>query len=778
MTDDSGAVPSKGEILRYLEQADEKITKRELARAFSVKGADRVGLKKRLKEMVDEGALERDSAKALRPAGRLPSVTVVEVIGADAFGDMMVRPLKWEGDAPPPRIYLAAGKQRRGRSAALARGDRALVRLSQNEDGVTYSATVMKKLEAAGRTVLGVFRGGELGGRVTSVDKRARDEYLIDAGDVGAAQDGDLVTAELLPHRRGRVRGLKPTRIVERHGDVSETRSISLIAIHEQGLPTDFSESAVKEAEAAKPVKLGKREDLREIPLITIDPVDARDHDDAIFAEPDPDPQNKGGWHLIVAIADVAYYVRPASALDGDARTRGNSAYFPDRVVPMLPEALSTDMCSLKPGVDRACLAVHIRIDKDGNKRSHKFVRGLMRSHANIAYEHVQAAIDGAPTPQAAGLLEPALKPLYAAHDALDRARAERGPLKIQSEEKKILLNERGEVADIVPRMPIRAHRVIEDFMVLANVCAAETLEAKRTPCMYRVHEEPALDKLEALREFLQTLDFKLAKAQTVSPRVFNKVLDRFAGTPHQRLVNDVVLRSQTQAYYSPDNKGHFGLALDRYAHFTSPIRRYSDLIVHRGLVRALSLSDDGADALTDAEMSEMDAIGEHISMTERRAMMAERASIDRYLASFLAARVGQVFKGRISGVTRFGLFVTLEPMGGDGLVPVSTMIGDYYRFEEHRHALVGQRHGHQFQLGDRVEVRLNEAVPVSGGLKLELVGEPQAEGGSTRRTDGPARPGRPPHGQRRSKSGKTAPGTSPKRKPAKIRKSKGKRRG
>ncbi|GER07661.1 ribonuclease R [Iodidimonas muriae] len=771
-TDRKSTLPSKADILQFLESSDEKITKREIARAFSVKGSDRIELKHRLREMVEDGVIERDSSKTLRPAGRLPSVTVVDITGPDAFGDVLARPANWHSDAPAPKIYLSDGKMR-GKTKALGRGDRALVRLTLLEDQQSYSASIIKVLEGSTKQMLGVFHGSDLGGRVVPIDKKARDELLIDQGDVAGALDGELVTADLLPRRHNQQRGLKPARIVERHGDVSQTKQISLIAIHQYDLPTEFSEEALAEARAARPAPFDGREDLRAISLITIDPADARDHDDAVFAEPDTDPANPGGWHVIVAIADVAYYVRPNSALDRDARLRGNSAYFPDRVVPMLPEELSTDLCSLRPGEDRPCMAVHMWFDAHGQKQRHRFVRGVMRSAANISYEEVQGAMDGNPSSKAAPLLDPVLKPLYAAHDAITEARTERSPLEIQSDEKKILLDKDGEIAEIVPRVPLRAHRVIEDLMVWANVCAAETLEQKRMACMYRVHEEPAMDKVEALRDFLGTLDYKLARSQILSPRMFNKVLEKFRDTPHAILINQVVLRSQTQAYYSPENKGHFGLALTRYAHFTSPIRRYADLLVHRGLIRALGFGDDG---LLDSEIDAMGDLGEAISQTERRAMAAERDSVDRYLAAFLAGRIGHSFKGRISGVTRFGLFVTLMPSGGDGLVPVSTMGSDFYQYEEHQHALVGQRHGQVYRLGDVVDVRLSEAQPISGGLKLELVNEPNRNGKPSsgrpykKHSAGPHKSGTTPKAGR--DKAKRKPGGKGKAKPGRHRKS------
>ncbi|MGF1605797.1 MAG: ribonuclease R [Rhodothalassiaceae bacterium] len=715
------AFPDRAAVLRYIEQADGKVTKRDIARAFHIKGQDKIALKKLLRDLMDEGVLEKDHARSLKPAGTLPSVTVIEVAGTDIDGDTLARPLKWDGEEPPPKIFIAP-QRGRGGPRALGRGERALAKLSAQADG-SYEARIIKVLAAAPRSILGVFKGSANGGRLTPVDKRAKDDYYVAANDVNGATDGDLVLG--LPGGNQRFRGMRPARVTEILGDLSAPKSISLIAIHAHGIPVEFPREAVQEAEAAEPVALGKRIDLRARPLVTIDPPDARDHDDAIHAEADDDPKNPGGYRLTVAIADVAHYVRPDSALDRCAKERGNSCYFPDRVVPMLPEALSADLCSLKPGVDRPCLFVEIVLDAKGTKKRHKFGRGLMRSAANMTYERAQAAIDGTPDGAIADLVEPVLKPLYAAHDLLELARARRQPLELHLPERRIVLNDAGRVVDIATRQRLRAHRLVEDFMILANVCAAETLERRSTPCMYRVHEEPPMSKMEGLQDFLDSLNMTLAKGQVMRPAVFNRVLQRAEGSPHERLVNEVILRSQTQAYYSPDNRGHFGLALPRYAHFTSPIRRYSDLMVHRGLIRAMKLGTDG---LTGEDEEQFAAIGEHISKTERRAMAAERDSTDRYLASYLADKVGQIFTGRISGVTRFGLFVTLEPMGGDGLIPIGTLGEDFFVHDEAQHALVGRRTGELFRLGDTVQIRLIEAVPVSGGLRLELIQDRSAK--------------------------------------------------
>jgi len=713
-----GRFPSKDDILGFIRDYHGKVTKREIARAFGIKGPEKVQLKKLLRELTEDGLLAKDQSRALRPADRLPNVQIIEFAGTDKHGDPMARPVNWQDDGDAPTIYISEKKARRG--AAMGTGDRALARLIPIKDEPPiYRAEIIKMLHATPSAVLGVFRGTNEGGRILPTDKKNRDEYWVDREDIAGAQDGELVSAEPIRSKRRR-EGPKRARVIKRHGDVDSAKSISLIAIHAHDIPNEFSDRVLRAADTAVAVELGSRTDLRDVPLITIDPADARDHDDAIWAEQDPDPANEGGWHIIVAIADVAHYVTPNSALDREALKRGNSCYFPDRVVPMLPETLSAGLCSLKPGKDRACMALSIWIDKKGKKLRHKFMRGLMNSHANITYQQAQGAIDGNLDEKTGPIVDSVLKPLYAAYKALDTARSRREPLELDLPERKIVLNAEGHVSEIAVRERLDTHKLVEEFMISANVCAAEELEKHRVPAMYRVHEIPPQDKLESLREFLQSLDLNLTKGNVMQPRLFNGILRNVQGTPHEQMVNDVVLRSQTQAYYAPENEGHFGLALSRYAHFTSPIRRYSDLLVHRGLIRALQLGEDG---LTDHEISDMPNIGEQISNTERRAMAAERDSTDRYMASYLADHIGDDFVGRISGVTRFGLFVSLEPSGGDGLIPISAIGDDYYKLDAENHRLVGERRGQEFKLGDKVDVRLSEANRLTGGLKLELIG-------------------------------------------------------
>jgi ribonuclease R len=637
----------------------------------------------------------------------------------------------------------------------------------EEPEAAVYRGRVIKVVDHAKTRVLGIFRSlPDGGGRLIPVDKKqAGRELNIAKADSNGAEDGDLVSVDIV---RSRGFGLASGKVKERLGSLASEKAVSLIAIHSHEIPQAFSPAALREAEAAQPAALKGREDWREVPLVTIDPPDAKDHDDAVHAQPDPDPNNKGGYIVDVAIADVAFYVRPGSALDRDALTRGNSVYFPDRVVPMLPERISNDLCSLVPGEPRGALAVRMVIANDGRKRSHSFHRILMRSAAKLNYAQAQAAIDGRPDDTTGPLLDPILKPLYDAYAVVKRARDERDPLDLDIPERKILLKPDGTVDRVVVPERLDAHRLIEEFMILANVAAAEMLEKKSLPLIYRVHDEPTLEKVHNLQEFLKTLDLPFAKSGALRPALFNRVLAQVKGHDSEPLVNEVVLRSQAQAEYAAENYGHFGLNLRRYAHFTSPIRRYADLIVHRALIRGLGL---GEGALPETETVEtLTEVAAQISVTERRAMKAERETADRLIAHFLADRIGASFQGRISGVTRAGLFVKLSDTGADGLIPIRTLGTEYFNYDETRHALVGSRSGAMHRLGDVVDVRLVEAAPVAGALRFELLSEGQVA---------PRGPRRPGANDAASARAKTQPGRSPRkkvRKPGKAKPGKSKK--
>lgn len=651
-------------------------------------------------------------ARAQRP-DRRPPVATIEVIEIDAEeGDAIAHPIDWASPGKPPLIRI---RPARHGGIDLAVGERALVRLNR-EHGLEFIGQVLKRIERPPESVLGLYVRGPEGGRIRPTDKKIRSEFVVAAGNAADARPGELVLAEVLPARR---LGLPQARIVERLGSADSPKAASLIAIHSHDIPTAFPGDALAEAGRAHPAPIDGREDLRRVPLVTIDGEDARDFDDAVFAEPDADSANPGGFHLIVAIADVGWYVRPGNPLDRAARERGNSVYFPDRVVPMLPERLSNDLCSLRPHEDRPCLAVHIWIDAEGGKRRHRFERAMIRSAARFTYDEVQQSWDSGPRGAAGELTARAIAPLYGAYHALARARRARGTLDLDLEERKVVLGADGRVERVVSRPRFDSHRLIEEFMIAANVAAAESLETLRAPCMYRVHDEPDLAKLDALRQVLDGLGYRLAKGQVLRPDSFNRILEWAADTPHRHLVNQLVLRSQSLAVYSPDNRGHFGLALTRYAHFTSPIRRYADLIVHRALIAGYRLGEGGMGPAVRDDLAET---ADHISTTERRAAAAERDAIDRYVAAYLADRVGARFSARISGVTRFGLFVTLDEIGADGLIAMRSLPADMYQLDAERHLLRGRRHGRSFTLGQPVEVRLAEAVPLTGGMRFDLI--------------------------------------------------------
>jgi len=740
-------LPTRRQILDFIASSDQPAGKREIARAFGLSAQDKIALKALLRDMADEGLIDASPGRAFHQAGGVPKVTVLRVTDVDDSGQAWAVPERWEAAAPEPRIRVI---ERKGRGSALGVGDRVLARTEQRGNG--YAAHPMKKLLKGSELVLGVVhKEGEGGLWLRPVEKKERRELPIsDAGDAGP---GDLVLAEKV----GRPPRLT-ARVSEVLGDPFAPRSFSLIAIHKHGIPHEFPQAAIDEAERVARQDLGRREDLTHIPIVAIDPADARDHDDAVWAAPDDDPANAGGWKAIVAIADVSFYVRPGSALDKEARKRGNSVYFPDRVVPMLPETLSADVCSLKEGEDRAALACHLQVAKDGQLKSWRFTRARVRIAANIAYEEAQAAIDAAPAQERVevsspvcympeieagettvppALVESTLKPLWACWRALYKAREKRGPLELDLPERRVELDEKGRIASVAPRERLDAHRLIEDYMIAANVAAAKALEAKKAPVMYRVHEPPSREKLVALKDYLATFGVEFALGQVVRPATFNRIIERVGEADFRPQVMEQILRSQTQAYYAPQNAGHFGLALGSYAHFTSPIRRYADLVVHRALVRAYGLGEGG---LSDQEAEAMEVTGELISQLERRAMEAERETLDRYVAAYLSERVGDLVDCRITGVQPFGFFATVEGLGGDGLVPVSTLGTEYFRYDEARQALVGEETDETFVSGRRLKLRLVEANPVSGGLRFAL---PDAGSHAPAPRRGPKRDGR-----------------------------------
>ena len=758
----TGSLPTPKQILDYIASAETSVGKREIAKAFGLHGAEKIALKALLKDMADEGLIDSAPGRAFHQMGGVPKVTVLRITDVGDDGQCWAVPESWQADTPAPRLRV----REKGRRGALGIGDRILARTEEAGNG--WIAHPLKSLAKGEELILGVLR--EEGGKLwlIGVDKRERREHQV--SDAGGANPGDLVLAE----KTGRPPRIT-ARVTQVLGDPFAPRSFSMIAIHKLGIPVEFAPEAIAEAAEVARQPLGDtREDLRHLPIVAIDPEDARDHDDAVWATPDDDPENAGGWRAIVGIADVSFYVRPGTAIDKEARRRGNSVYFPDRVVPMLPELLSADVCSLKAGEDRAALVCHLQISKGGALKSWRFTRAVVRLTANIAYEEAQAMVDaheraGAPpsplplaggagggsgaasnaklgeragpppTPPASGRGEiiEALLPLWDCWRALAAARAKRAPLDLDLPERRVVLDETGRIMSVAPRERLDAHKLIEEYMIAANVAAAKALEKKKAPVMYRDHEPPAREKLVALKDYLKTFGVEFALGQVVKPSTFNHVIERIGDSDFRPQVMEQILRTQTQAYYAPGNHGHFGLALGSYAHFTSPIRRYADLIVHRSLVAAYKL---GPGPLTEAEAASMDKIGESISMLERRAMEAERDTVDRYVAAYLGERVGDVVNVRITGVQNFGFFATVEGIGGDGLMPVRDIGREYFRYDEAAKALIGEHSGDVFSSGMRLQLRLAEANPVTGALRFEMVDGKGSSGGARPAGDRPKR--------------------------------------
>ncbi len=714
------ALPEKEDIVNFIRYFGEPITKREIARGFAIKGDDRHALKTILRELLKNGTIIKLAGQRYALPSVLPTITAIEITQLDIDGNLFAAPTEWDTElqGPVPLIEIKPDKKT---LPALKEHDRVLARLRRVTETL-YEARVIRRLETPKDKVLGIITKKKGTFFLKPAKKKARDDFEIAQKNINGAQDGDIALAEIQPSRGERH---KKVRIIQIIGHADDPKAISLIALHEASLRSVFPEKVLEETEKMTVPKLGKREDLRSIPLVTIDGADARDFDDAVFAEKDTDPSNKDGYHMIVAIADVAWYVRQNTMLNEEAYQRGNSTYFPDRVLPMLPEKLSNDLCSLRPKENRACMAVHMWIDDKGKLLRYKFVRGLMRSAARLTYEQVQAAKDGIRDDTTDALMDSVIDPLYEAYAILDEARRKRSALELDLPERQIIINDEGRMTGVKKRLRLDSHKLIEEFMILANVAAALALEKRKAPCMYRVHERPSADRLDNARGFVESFGLSLPKGQVTQPEQINMILEKAAKLPYSHLISEVILRTQAQAVYTPENLGHFGLALKRYAHFTSPIRRYADLLVHRSLIRAYDLGEGG---LEDQEAVTLEDMAHHISTTERASAEAERNAIDRFTASYLSTQIDAEFQGRINGVTRFGLFVTLEESGADGLIPIRTLPKDFYVHNEQQHALIGRQHKRIYRLGAEVTIRIKEADPITGSTIFSLIGDESAD--------------------------------------------------
>jgi len=504
-------------------------------------------------------------------------------------------------------------------------------------------------------------------------------------------------------------------------GCINSTKTYTPMGVHAYSLPHAFSADAQHIADKGSIPNLDLRTDLRDIPLVTIDGPDAKDFDDAVFAISDEDPRNKGGWKAIVAIADVSHYVPSNSSLDKEAYLRGNSVYFVDKVIPMLPEQLSNNLCSLRPNEDRACLAVEMIISASGKIKSYRFKRGLMRSRARLTYEQVEKAIHGQTDDITKDLLDSVIQPLYGCYKSLKKARDLRGTIQVETVENVFLLNEDGSVKGVKAKNRLESHQIIEEFMIAANVAAAKTLQAKNWPTIYRIHERPDKMRLQNVCALAKSLRMPVKKFDNKNIiNSLNEILFAAKKLPYSKLFNELILRSQAQARYSSHNMGHFGLNLSAYSHFTSPIRRYADLIVHRSLIAALELDNIKHQPID----LDLDGISEHISKTERIAMEAEREVQDRFMAKYMQQHLGSIFDGTIVGVGIPGIFIELDNIGAQGFIPKQELGDDYFIFNETQHCYVGKRTRKIYQIGNRVKVVVTNADPILCSIGFSLVKE------------------------------------------------------
>ncbi len=674
----------------------------------------------------------------------LPESCVVIASSVNEDGELIAVPALWNSRTKPP--YIVVTESGRGKAAVI--GDKLLAKMRRIAPHI-YQALVIRVLpEEESRNIIGMLVMTVNGGIIEPISRKMKESFIVAAADLGGAVEGELVAAKTLPGTPSM--SMSYARITERLGSLGSPKAASLIATHMHELPTTFSSEALAEAETAEnPLPDTERVDLRDIPLLTIDGADARDFDDAIFAE-----SSKNGFHLIVAIADVAYYVREDSALDHDAYQRGNSVYFPDRVIPMLPERLSNSLCSLMPHEDRYCLAVHIWIDKRGVVENYQFVRGIMRSQARLTYEEAEVLRPQSPDSkqqfsskksknnqqknvqknskndeQENEQINKQIKPqiladLWSAYQALAVERDKRGALDLNLPEYKINFDSSGNVAHISPKARLESHRLIETFMIAANVCAADFLIKNRARGIFRAHEAPDADKLEELRNLLKMSGYNLAKGN-ISAGNFNIILHKSQKEANGFMIHNAVLRAQMQAYYSAENLGHFGLSLGKYCHFTSPIRRYSDLVVHRAIVALIDSqssrhkANDNKNIVNKKEAANKSlvSVALHVSETERKAMMAERDAADRYKVSYMARHIGSVFSGIISGLNEHGIFVTIVDNGITGFIPLRHIGEDFFIYEKKNACFRGRRSNKKFTIGDAMLIKIAEANAITGSL-------------------------------------------------------------
>lgn len=706
-------IPSRRLILETLTAHDGPMTLDDLIGGFGLSRlGEQEGLAKRLQAMVRDGEVVQNRRGAYGPVTQMHLIAGVVQAHRDGFGFLIP-------EAGGDDVFLPPRQMRE-----LMNGDRVLVRVVGRDFKNRPEGVVAEVIERVTRSIVGRLHVDQGVSYVIPDNPRVQHDLLIPPEHLHGARHGQIVVAEIItpPGRRT----LPVGRIQEALGDYMAPGMEIEAAIRAHGLPRSWPEAV--EAQLAKipdtvpATDIGDRVDLRKLPLMTIDGADARDFDDAVYCRPHRSGAfSRGGWTLWVAIADVSAYVGPDTALDKEAFHRGTSVYFPQQVIPMLPEKLSNGLCSLNPDVDRLCMVCEMRVLPDGTIAKSRFYEAVMRSQARLIYDDVAEMLEQphGEKGQANATLVPHLQALDALFEALLSARSQRGAIDFDSTETRIVFSDERKIERIVPVRRNRAHRLIEECMIAANVQAASFVAKHKLPCLYRIHESPDPVKLQNLREFLAFKGLSLAGADKPTAKDYSSTIARLADRPDAALVQTVMLRSMMQARYSPDNIGHFGLALTHYAHFTSPIRRYPDLLLHRAIKHALARGK-ARNFLYDAER--MLALGTHCSLAERRADEATREVVTWLKCEYMRDRIGEVFDGVVSGVAPFGLFVELEGLYVDGLVHVSTLRNDYYEHEATAQRLVGSRSHTVYTLGDRVRVKVVRVNLDERKIDLELV--------------------------------------------------------
>lgn len=732
-------IPSREFILDFLDKRGKPATQQQLQEELDLLSADQEeALRRRLIAMVRDGQLLRNRKGAFGPLEKM-EVIAGRVIGhKDGFGFVVP-------DEGGDDLFLSPREMRK-----VFHGDRVLTRVSAIDTRGRREALIVEILEHNTQQIVGRYRTEFGTGYVEPANQRITQDILIPPDKTRDAEDGQMVVVALTTHPTTHRRPLGE--IIEVLGDHMAPGMEINVAIRSHELPYIWPEAAELEAgkfAATVPEEAIKgREDFRKLPFVTIDGEDAKDFDDAVYCV----PRDKGGWMLYVAIADVSQYVKPGSPLDTEAYKRGNSVYFPGKVIPMLPEALSNNLCSLNPKVDRLVMVCEMTIHESGRIMDFRFSEGVIHSHARLTYTQVHAMMEKNDKRMREQLshVVPHLTNLYDLFAVLTKARKERGAIDFDMPETKIVFGRDRKIEKIVPYERFNSHRVIEECMLSANICAAEFLQKHKQPGLYRVHEGPTEEKLNDLRRFITEMGLKMPGHRAPVPADYAAVLRATKERPDAHMIQTVLLRSMSQAVYGPDNKGHFGLAYDAYAHFTSPIRRYPDLLVHRAIKHILS----GKPA--DKDFDRLKKAGEHCSMTERRADDATREVSDWLKCEFMLDKVGQEFEGRITGVTNFGVFVELDDVYVEGLVHITALPDDYYKFDPGKHALLGERAGRLFQMGDRMKIQVAKVDLDQGKIDFVMVGVDSSSGGKgkLRHADKSEKSGKSKHkGKSKSKS-------------------------